>query len=122
MVTRGEGGAESAILVYVAAGKRAEAEQVMERIATGNERVPSSVRRAMAHAALRRDADALSTLNAENFQAIGLSQLYFNPVFDPLRARPEFGQILDAMGRRNAHDTAQAWRSANSPDRTEVKN
>jgi TolB-like protein/Flp pilus assembly protein TadD len=101
------------VKVYVAAGLRAEAEQMMGNL-TGDE-----LRFKYAGlAALGRPDEALASLPTDSVSAAQLSDLYFNRDLDPVRDDSRFVQLLATIGCTEANARARTWR-ASLPVRTE---
>jgi hypothetical protein len=59
----------------------------------------------------------MPALQADRMVPGNLENMFFLPVFDQIRDRPEFTRVLEEAGLVAAHARAQVWRQAHPPQK-----
>jgi TolB-like protein/Tfp pilus assembly protein PilF len=106
------GDLEYTIDVFFLAGRRPE----LEALLTASPRI-RGLDRFYTFAALGRNEEALSELEATAVDWSYLDQVLFSPLLDPIRHNPRFQAKLQAAGLADYHARAQAWRAAHPPEK-----
>jgi tetratricopeptide (TPR) repeat protein len=98
------------VAVFAATGHAADLEAMLPQLNGAN-----LLAKLAALAALGRKAEALAAIDARWFSANRTDLLLSEPLLEPLRGEPRFGQLLTELGLTEAHARAQAWRAAHPP-------
>jgi TolB-like protein/cytochrome c-type biogenesis protein CcmH/NrfG len=72
-------------------------------------------------AALGRHEAVLQALDVDWLVSTRVDWLLFHPIFNPVRSDPRFQAAMATVGLTEAHARAQAWRTANLPEKAEAK-
>ena len=94
--------------VFFRAGAKAEAEQALTLLASGE----NSVFEFMGLAEVGRAGEALAAMDPALMHTQRWADVLFNAAYDPIRGDPRFVKLLATLGMTEAHARAQAWRAA----------